>query len=234
MRIEPRKHWQTAMQGYADELMSLVRNYPNANILELGGGRWPSFRVSEMPDNIGAYTVNDIDPNELAHNGPEYEKACFDVSGDSSAFKDTYDVVFSRFLAEHVADGVAMHRNVYNVLKPGGAAFHLIPTMYASPFVINRFFPERLSAKLLSLLTPRRDISPKFPAYYSACHGDTRKMRKMFKDIGYSRVEIRNFFGHFYYEKIPVARELEQFVSSLAAKNDWSWYSSYAYITAYK
>ena len=50
----------------------------------------------------------------------------------------------------------------------------------------------------------------------------------------HSRVEIRNFFGHFYYEKIPVARELEQFVSSLAAKNDWSWYSSYAYITAYK
>ncbi|WP_262984823.1 hypothetical protein [Sphingomonas daechungensis] len=97
-----------------------------------------------------------------------------------------------------------MHRNVFNVLKPGGAAFHLIPTLFASPFVINRIFPERLSSKLLELLTPRREISPKFPAYYSACHGDTRKMRKMFKDIGYSRVEIRNFYGHFYYEKIPV------------------------------
>ena len=234
MKIEPRKHWQTAMQGYADELKALVSQYPDANILELGGGRWPSFRVSEMPENIKHYTVNDIDPNELAFNGPEYEKACFDVSGDSSAFKDTYDVVFSRFLAEHVPDGPAMHRNVHNVLKPGGVAFHLIPTLYASPFIINRWFPERLSAALLKAFTPRREISPKFPAHYSACHGDTRKMRKLFNDIGYSKVEIRNFFGHFYYEKIPVARELQELVSGIAAKNDWSWYSSYAYIKAYK
>jgi SAM-dependent methyltransferase len=234
MKIEPSKHWKTAMQGYADELMALVSRYPDANILELGGGRWPSFRLAEMPDNVAHYTVNDIDPNELAHNGPEYDKACFDVSGDSSEFKDTYDVVFSRFLAEHVEDGLAMHRNVFNVLKPGGAAFHLIPTLYATPFVINRIFPERLSTALLSLFTRRREISPKFPAYYSACHGDTRKMRKIFRDIGYSRVEIRNFYGHFYYENIPVARELEQLASGLAAKNEWKWWSSYAYITAYK
>lgn len=234
MRIEPSKHWHTAMHDYERNLMALVSQFPDATILELGGGRRPSFRLSEMPDNVKAYTVNDIDPSELELAGPEYEKACFDVSGDSSAFADRYDVVFSRFLAEHVPDGLAMHRNVYNVLKPGGAAFHLIPTLYASPFVINRIFPERLSAKLLKVLTPRREISPKFPAYYSACHGDTRKMRKILKDIGYSRVEIRNFFGHFYYEKIPVLRELEDLVSGLAAQNDWAWYSSYAYITAYK
>ena len=234
MRIEPGKHWKTAMQGYHQELMAIVERYPNANILELGGGRWPSFRVKEMPSNVAIYTVNDIDPNELANAPDEYATACFDVSGDSSAFADNYDVVFSRFLAEHVPDGPAMHRNVFKVLKPGGTAFHLIPTMYSSPFVINKLMPERLSSRLLSLLTPRRHISPKFPAHYSACYGDTRKMRRLFKDIGYSKVEIRNFFGHFYYEKIPVVREAEDFLSSLAAQNDWSWYASYAYITARK
>nr|WP_262984822.1 hypothetical protein [Sphingomonas daechungensis] len=74
MKIEPRKHWQTAMQGYADELMALISQYPDANILELGGGRWPSFRLAEMPKNVAAYTVNDIDPNELAHNGPNTKR----------------------------------------------------------------------------------------------------------------------------------------------------------------
>ena len=234
MRIEPTKHWKTAMQGYEQELMALVKQYPDATVLELGGGRWPSFRVSDMPDNLKAYTVNDINPNELELAGPDYEKACFDVSGDSSAFSDRYEVVFSRFLAEHVQNGPAMHRNVYNVLKPGGTAFHLIPTLYSSPFVINKFFPEKLSSKLLEALTPRREISPKFPAYYSACQGNTRKMQKLFKDIGYSKVEIRDFYGHFYYEKIPVVREVEDFLSGMAARNDWSWYASYAYIKASK
>ena len=234
MRIEPGKHWKTAMQGYERELMDIVERYPRANILELGGGRWPSFRLEEMPKNVAVYTVNDVDPNELANAPPGYKTACFDVSGDSSAFSDTYDVVFSRFLAEHVPDGPAMHRNVFKVLKPGGTAFHLIPTLYSSPFVINKLMPERLSSRLLAMFTPRRDISPKVPAHYSACHGDTARMRKMFEDIGYSKVEIRNFFGHFYYEKMPVVRELEDLLAGLAAKNDWSWYSSYAYITAHK
>jgi len=234
MQIEPDKSWLTAMQNYERELVSIVERYPNARILELGAGRYPSFRISQMPPGIESYTVNDIDENELARLSPEYERACFDVSGDASAFADRYDVVFSRFLAEHVPDGLAMHRNVHEVLKPGGVAFHLIPTLYASPFLLNRLLPERLTAPLLKLLTPRREISPKFPAHYSQCYGDVPRMRKMFADIGYSRVEIREFFGHFYYEKIPGLRQAEQYLSALASRRGWSWYSSYAYITAYK
>jgi SAM-dependent methyltransferase len=234
MQIEPGKSWLTAMQNYERELVSIVEGYPDARILELGAGRYPSFRIAQMPPGIGSYTVNDIDQNELDLLSTDYERACFDVSGDASAFADRYDVVFSRFLAEHVRDGAAMHRNVHEVLKPGGVAFHLIPTLYASPFLLNKLLPERLTAPLLKLLTPRREISPKFPAYYSQCYGDIPRMRRMFSEIGYSRVEIREFYGHFYYEKIPGLRQLEQNFAALAARNGWSWCSSYAYITAHK
>ena len=33
MRIEPGKHWKTAMEGYHRELMVIVERYPDANIL---------------------------------------------------------------------------------------------------------------------------------------------------------------------------------------------------------
>lgn len=234
MKIEPAKTWQHAMQNYQRELVSIVERYPNAKILELGGGRWPSFKVSEMPTTIESYTVNDVDENELARAGPEYQRACFDVAGDVSAFAGRYDVVFSRFLAEHVKDGKAMHRNVHQVLRPGGVAFHLIPTLYAAPYLLNRLLPERLGALALKVFRPGREISPKFPAYYSQCYGDIPKMRQMFRELGYSRIEIRPFYGHFYFEKIPGLYQLEQWLSSLAARKGWSWYSSYAYITAYK
>lgn len=226
--------WLDAMHGYDDTLRSLVSQYPNADILELGGGRRPSFRLADMPGNLKSYTVNDISEAELSLVPDGYDKACFDVSGDASAFEGRYDVVFSRFLAEHVKDGTAMHRNVYKVLKPGGVAFHLIPTLYALPFVINRLLPENIGQKLLEIFSPRREISPKFPAYYSQCYGDTQAMRRLFKDIGYNRVVIRNFYGHFYYETIPGLRDLEKWFSELAARRQWSSVSSYAYIFAFK
>jgi SAM-dependent methyltransferase len=226
--------WETAMLGYGDELKALVARYPGAKILELGAGRWPSFRLDEMPATIGSYTVNDISEHELSLLPEGYEKACFDVSGDAANFSDSYDVVFSRFLAEHVPDGVAMHRNVHRVLRPGGVAFHLIPTLYALPFVLNKLAPERLTTPLLKILSPRRAISPKFPAHYSACYGSPGRMTEMLRQIGYQRVEVRTFYGHFYYEKIPLLRSLHRRFSALAARRDWHVLGSYAYITAWK
>jgi len=228
------KDWETAMLGYGDELKALVARYPAAKVLELGAGRWPSFRLAEMPSSIESYTVNDISADELSLLPEGYEQACFDVSGDAANFSDSYDVVFSRFLAEHVPDGVAMHRNVHRVLRPGGVAFHLIPTLYALPFVLNKFAPERLTTPLLKILSPRRAISPKFPAPYSACYGSPARMTAMLHEIGYRRVEVRNFYGHFYYEKIPLLRSVHRAFSSLAARHDWHLLGSYAYITAFK
>jgi hypothetical protein len=59
-------------------------------------------------------------------------------------------------------------------------------------------------------------------------------MRQLFNTIGYDRVEIRNFYGHFYYETIPGLRELESWFADLACRKQWSWCSSYAYVLAYK
>jgi SAM-dependent methyltransferase len=232
--MEKEKNWETSMLGYGDQLKAIVANQQEADILELGAGRWPSFRLAEMPSSVRSYTVNDISETELALLPEGYEKACFDVSGDAANFQNSYDVVFSRFLAEHVPDGYAMHRNVYQVLKPGGVAFHLIPTLYALPFVINKYFPERLTTQILKIFSPRRAISPKFPAHYSACFGDPAKMQALLTDIGFKKVEVRTFYGHFYYEKIPVLNGLHRRFSTLAANRNWTMLSTYAYITAYK
>jgi SAM-dependent methyltransferase len=231
--MSPGKSWLDALDEYESTLRAIVAKYPDADLLELGGGRWPAFRLAQFPDSVRSYTVNDISEQELYLLPDGYDAACFDVIGDASAFQGRYDVVFSRFLAEHVSDGRAMHRNVYQVLKPGGAAFHLIPTLYALPFVINRLLPERLGRMVLSM-SPSRDISPKFPAFYSYCRGDGPAMRRMFEEIGYRSVEIRNFYGHSYYERIPGVRGAERWFSAIASRKNWWWCSSYAYLIAYK
>ena len=165
--MDAAKNWTASRDDYYPTLVELVARYPQADILELGGGRRPSFALTEMPPTVRSYTVNDVSESELSLTPAEYAKACFDVAGDASAFAGRYDVVFSRFLAEHVADGYALHRNVWQVLREGGVSFHLIPTLFASPFVVNTLLPEATARKLLTALFPsRKSIAPKFPAFY--------------------------------------------------------------------
>lgn len=233
MKVDPAKHWKVGWDLYERRLLSLIDDRPQAEILELGGGGRPMWGLSEIPANVAGYTVNDFDPRELDKIDAGYKKACFDVCGDVSAFAGRYDIVFSRFLAEHVPDGRKMHENIWQLLKPGGVAIHLIPTLFASPFLINRFFPENLTHKLLVKFFPYR-AKGKFPAYYSMCRGNTPSMRSAMERIGYDKVEISDFYGHLYYDKIPLVRQIEENLSALAARLGWTWYSSYAVIEVRK
>lgn len=235
MSISNDKFYKIAFKGYEEELRKLVQKYPNAEILELGGGRSPALPLESLPDTVRKYTVNDISEDELAQAPDGYERACFDVCGDVSEFEGRYDIIFSKMLAEHVPDGERMHKNVLSLLKPGGTAFHFMPTLYASPFIINRLLPDAIGQRILTALFKRQlQRRGKFPAYYSLCRGRTAYLMNRLKGVGYSNVDIRRFYGHGYYAKIPIIREIEDFLSGLAARKNWSFYSSYAYVKSGK
>lgn len=230
MHIPERRNYSAAFNDYLPTLREIIEKYPNASILELGGGRLPSFTLDQLPDNVATYTVNDIDPAELEKTSDEYEKACFDATGDVSRFAGQFDVVFSRTLIEHVSDGFKMHQNIVKLLKPGGTAFHMAPTLYAAPFVINKWFPEAISRKLLYLFFPKRKAEQsKFPAYYSWCYGNRGKMTEMFRRAGFSKVKIRTFYGHSYFRKIPIVRSIDGALSAFAAKRDIDRLGSFAH-----
>ena len=48
------------------------------------------------------------------------------------------------------------------------------------------------------------------------------------------RLRIANFYGHFYYEKIPILKQVHEKFSELAAKRDWHAFGTYAYVKASK
>jgi SAM-dependent methyltransferase len=235
MVIAHERQGATARSSYLPTLMRLISSYEAPRILELGGGRTPSFQPDELAPNIASYTVNDISAEELALTGPDYQTALFDVTGDVSRFAGQFDVVFSRTLIEHVRDGRKMHRNVLALLRPGGVAFHLAPTLYSPAFVINKLLPESVSRSVLTAFFPhRRSEKPKFPAFYDWCLGNRSKMERMLRDVGYGEVELRNFYGTNYFRKIPCLREIDDAFTRLAAARDWSTFGSFIHIIARK
>ncbi len=225
-----------ASNNYKTTVLELISVPAGAEVLEIGGGRSPLLEAKDLPPNVISYTINDISQRELDRAPQGVEKLCFDICGDIDWVDRRFDVAFSRMLAEHVPDGRKFHGNILKLLKPGGTAFHFMPILYAPPFVLNKLLPEDLSRRVLQAFFPRRtdDGIPKFPAHYSMCFGSSKKLVRLYKSIGYDEVDIRVFYGHDYFRRIPVVRELDDLLTRTACRLQIPQLAAYAYVKVVK
>lgn len=115
-------------------------------------------------------------------------------------------------------------------------AFHFLPTLYSPPFVINKLLPEALSGWLVRAVFAERneDAIPKFPARYSMCYGNSRRQIRRLLSIGYADVDVKTFYGHNYFAKIPLIRELDRGLTKLAYSRGLAKLGAYAYLTLAK
>lgn len=182
-----------------------------STVAELGAGANPNLAAHPR---VAAKDVQlvmiDISQDELAKAPDVGRKLCLDVASPDFPLEDTVDLACSQMLAEHVRDGGQFLRNVARMLKPSGLYLQVSPVLYALPFVVNRIVPERLSSPLLNMFQPRDlDRRGKFPARYSLCRGPRPKQLARIEQAGLRVVAARGYFGHNYYGRIPVLRELE-------------------------
>ena len=231
--------WRWAWDNYKRVVQDLSSQLAAHRLIEIGGGRDPLFDRTELK-NLGAeLTVNDIDPSELAFLPQGYPTACFDVIGDLSnepQLRNSFDLAFSRMVFEHVADGQRAWANLYELLAPGGIALAFIPTLYAVPFVVNWLLPHKFAAAIVKTLRPERrgEDDPVFPPVYSWCFADETRIEPMLSAIGYREVAVLPFYGHGYYDNIPVAPGIHKWFTGIARHRDWRMLASFAYIVARK
>ncbi len=174
-------------------------------VCDIGGGAHPALKLERIVRQQLDYVLSDIDEEELAMAPTEYSKVCGDMLARDTAQRlldqgGPFDLVVSRWAAEHMRDGRAFHENVFSILRPGGVALHLFPTLYALPFTVNKVLPDRLSRGLLFGITDR---NVKFPAHYSWCRGPTRRQLERLRGLGYEVDRYFGFFGHGFFRGVP-------------------------------
>jgi len=238
-KLGVKSDWHWAWDNYKRVVRSLSMHIGAHRLIEIGGGRDPLFDRAELKDLGADLTVNDIAPAELAFLPPDYPTACFDVVGDLSniaQFRNKFDLAFSRMVFEHVADGERAWANLYELLSPGGIALAFIPTLYSPPFVVNWLLPHKIAAAIVKTLQPKRrgDEDPVFPPVYSWCFANESRMSAMISAIGYREVSVLPFYGHGYYDNIPIARDVHKWVTEIVCRRDWRMLASFAYILARK
>jgi SAM-dependent methyltransferase len=228
-----------AWDNYLKSVHDLIMASSARSVLEVGGGRSPSFARSDLGDMGIEYTSNDISERELSLAPDWVGKAHFDIQTPDRAiiapFQEKYDFLFSKMVMEHVKSYVRAYENIYTLLKPGGISIAFHPVLFASPFVINLLLPEQASQRLLRLVfKDRHDAgTPKFPAYYSGCMVSQRITTQL-QTIGFSEVQQIPFYGHGYYSKFPgigaIHRQFSDWVAGLGIRS----MASYAYTIAIK
>jgi SAM-dependent methyltransferase len=224
--------------NYERVLRHLIRRNGARQVLEIGGGRTAKFSLEDLGRMGVELTVNDISGSELARLPAGYHTACFDVAGTlpSAIKRNAYDLAFSQMVFEHVADGRRAWKNLHEVLTPGGIGIAFLPTLFAFPYIVNWLIPDSVGKRIAELLDRKRsdDTTPVFPARYSWAFSIERWMKPMLSDIGYREVMIVPFYGHRYYQRFPVVRDIHARFTDLARRRDWRFFSSYMYVVVRK
>lgn len=212
---------------FPEFVRSLCAEFSVADVLEIGGGRSPIFGTDRLVQDGLQYHINDISMDELAAAPatiPLERRVCFDVADPALTVTGSYDFVYSRSVLEHVDGTLQAWSNSYALLRPGGIALHMFPTLFASPFVLNRMLPVRASSALLARFG--RSQYKKFPALYHNCRS-TRSVEQSVRDVGFEHVLFVPIWGHDYYDRVPLVRSVERYACERAAKADARWYSAY-------
>ena len=193
---------------FAPLVVRLVEQHGIRSVCDFGGGANPVLALEDIARLGLRYLVVDASAEELAKAPPGYTTATMDVTAAPAALDgECFDLVLSRFVAEHVADPAAFHRTVRDALRPGGFAAHFFPTLPSPPYVANRLLAGRGSRRLVDILQPgargQDERLGKFRAYYRWCEGPTRSAGTGAASVGFEVVEYVVLVGHRYYERFP-------------------------------
>jgi SAM-dependent methyltransferase len=156
-------------------------------VLDLGAGAGRKFsyalRSKVEPDGevVGADFDVRVRNNPLIHHGVV-------LQGDHLPFSDdTFDVVFTRYVLEHVADPAQFLGELWRVLKPGGSFLFLTPNKWhyvclaarCTPEAFHQFYNRRRG----------RDETDTFPTVYRL---NTRSdIRRNFQMASFVEKELR-------------------------------------------
>jgi SAM-dependent methyltransferase len=228
-------HSQAAWHGFSGTIRCLIRDSRSVRIAEVGAGANPTLPLDYVREQGLDYTLIDISEAELAKAPAGYHKIVADAGSPGLMLQDQFDFIFSNNLAEHVADAEQFHRNVFNLLRPGGLAFHYFPTLFSFPMVTNQLMGDGLGQRLLDRMLPglrtKSGKMAKFPAYYHWCFGPFAFQERRFAKVGFQVVEYRGTFGyHGYFERHPRLLPLHERITQWSLRHPLPWFTSGAQV----
>lgn len=210
-------------------LEKMITEHRYKCVADVGGGANPLLDEKFIEQNEIDYFVLDKSASELKKTRPSCKTIEVDITGKNDAFRRStaerkFDLIISHMLLEHIDDPLQAHRNLFDALNHGGRCVHIYPSPNNFPLALNRLLPEAVSAGLLKLAQPGRDLagtSRKFKAHYRMCGAPSRQLTATFEELGYTVMRHTGYVGHTYYERCKPAAALERQLRKIILNHQW-------------
>jgi len=147
---------------------------PEHRVLDFGAGRGEHLiddpvayrrRLSDLRGRCAHVEGCDIDPAVLTNASLDHAEVI--EPGDPLPYADdSFDIVLSRFVFEHIANPDHTARELVRVVKPGGIIAALTPNKLGYIAIISSLVPNRLHVKALKSVQPTRQSVDVFPTVY--------------------------------------------------------------------
>lgn len=174
---------------FLDEI--LERLPADAKVLDAGCGHEAPVisKIAELCNMAIGADITYLHPDN-AH--PKVNFILSDLS-DIGFADNTFDMVISRSVMEHVSTPGKTFNEINRILKPGGNFIFLTPNLYDYASIISKIIPNRFHSSVVRM-TEGRDEDDIFPTYYRA---NTRKdIKRLALNTGFE-IKLIQFLGQY-------------------------------------
>lgn len=162
----------------------IAGNIKEKTVLEIGGTSRPLFSKDQVKNYIGLDIDRNFDFNNYYHH--YFPQSCEERNNDVKA-----DLIFSKYLLEHVPNNLKTFENIENWLNEGGLSIHIFPLAYHPFSIANRLVGNKFAKKLIPILRPGTEAITGYPAFYNQCNSFDLKRISNKSNLRY---EIKYFF----------------------------------------
>lgn len=160
------------------------------------------------------YVGLDLSAHELARApaGSYDETVVSDVTARQPHLRDSFDLIVSWQVLEHVRPLDATLDALRSYLRPGGHLVAFLSGRFSVFGVANLILPTRAGARIVAALM-RRDADTVFPAYYDRCYA--KALSRMLEPWSTARVEA-HWGAAVYFDRVPPLQR------AYVAYEDWA------------
>jgi SAM-dependent methyltransferase len=171
--------WEGPLRGLLADALE-----PGARILDVGSGVEPTIHPDERPEGTH-YVGLDVSQAELdaAPAGSYDESMVADLTTFDPALEESFDVIVSFQVLEHVKPLDVAIENMRRYLKPGGTMVHKFSGGRSLFARLHRMVPFRLAVWIETTLRSR-EAESMFPTHYDRCnYTDLERMTASFSKV---------------------------------------------------
>ncbi len=140
--------------------------------IDLGSGRKLTYQMKNYENII----LTDIDYKSLLVNKASKNRINLDLNNNLPFINESYDLITSEFVFEHISNKDSMIREISRILKCDGKAIILFSSGNADFSILNRLLPEKIKSSLLKYLFNDHIEKRGHKTHYQNCNYNTIKL----------------------------------------------------------